>query len=91
MGKIFTKKKEDSFPMVTKVIHLPTVEKAKEFSSAMGEFKFPVDLSSGRYTVNGKSLMGIFSLDLNQPLTLTAEVPPEEEPRFLQVVAPFAE
>ena len=31
--------------MVTKTIHLSSVERAKEFSSAMGEFKFPVDLS----------------------------------------------
>jgi len=31
-----------------------------------------IDLSSGRYIVDAKSIMGIFSLDLMNPLTLTA-------------------
>ena len=30
-----------------------------------------VDLESGRYTVDGKSLLGIFSLDLRKPVKLT--------------------
>ena len=30
-----------------------------------------VDLESGRYKVDGKSLLGIFSLDLRQPITMT--------------------
>ena len=75
--------------MVTKTIHLSSVERAKEFSSAMGEFKFLVDLSCGRYTVNGKSIMGIFSLDLSQPITVAANPPEGEEERFLQVLAEF--
>lgn len=76
--------------MVTKQIHLPTVERAKEFTAAMGEFSFPVDLTCGRYTVNGKSIMGIFSLDLSQAITVQAEPPAEEEERFLQVIQGFA-
>ncbi|MBE6684105.1 MAG: HPr family phosphocarrier protein [Ruminococcaceae bacterium] len=30
-----------------------------------------VDLESGRYKVDGKSILGIFSLDLRQPIKLT--------------------
>ena len=32
-----------------------------------------VDLESGRYKVDGKSILGIFSLDLRQPIKLTYE------------------
>ena len=34
-------------------------------------FDGDVDLESGRYKVDGKSLLGIFSLDLRQPITMT--------------------
>lgn len=76
--------------MVTQIIHLNTVERVQEFTSAMGEFDFEVDLSSGRYTVNGKSIMGILSLDLHHGITAQAEVPEDQEERFLQVLQPFA-
>ena len=32
-----------------------------------------VDLESGRYKVDGKSLLGIFSLDLSKPITLEVD------------------
>ena len=76
--------------MVSKQIRLSTVEAVKEFTTAMGEFDFPVDLSCGRYTVNGRSIMGIFSLDLSQSITVKAEVHEEQEERFLQVLAKFS-
>ena len=34
-------------------------------------FDGDVDLESGRYKVDGKSILGIFSLDLRQPIKLT--------------------
>ena len=39
----------------------------------VGKYPFSVDLSEGRYLVDAKSLMGIFSLDLLQPIKLIAE------------------
>ena len=36
-------------------------------------FEGDVDLESGRYKVDGKSILGIFSLDLRQPIKLTYE------------------
>ena len=36
-------------------------------------FEGDVDLESGRYKVDGKSILGIFSLDLRQPIKLTCE------------------
>ena len=62
-GSIFSKRhwyfsRRWKHSMVTKTIHLTTVGRVQDFTSAMGEFDFEVDLSSGRYTVNGKSIMG---------------------------------
>ncbi len=34
-------------------------------------FDGDVDLESGKYKVDGKSILGIFSLDLRQPIKLT--------------------
>ena len=76
--------------MITKTIHLASVERVKEFTAAMGEFDFEVDLTCGRYTVNGKSIMGIFSLDLSQGITVKAEVPEDQVERFSQVLQLFA-
>ena len=36
-------------------------------------FEGDVDLESGKYKVDGKSILGIFSLDLRQPIKLTYE------------------
>ena len=75
--------------MVTKNIQLTTVERVKDFVDTVSEFNFEVDLISGRYHVNGKSIMGIFSLDLTQGLRLEAEVPAGQEEAFLKAIEPF--
>ena len=38
-----------------------------------------MDLQSGKYYVDAKSIMGIFSLDLSHPLTLTADTDDEQK------------
>lgn len=76
--------------MTTQTVRLSTIERVQSFTAAMGEFGFEVDLSSGRYIVNGKSIMGILSLDLGHPITVTAEVPEDQRERFLQVLQSFA-
>lgn len=75
--------------MITQAIRLSTIEQVQAFTAAMGEFSFEVDLSSGRYIVNGKSIMGILSLDLGHPITVTAEVPEDQRERFSQVLRSF--
>ena len=42
-------------------------------------FEGDVDLESGRYKVDGKSILGIFSLDLRQPIILSYEGEKEAE------------
>jgi phosphotransferase system HPr-like phosphotransfer protein len=43
-------------------------------------FNYDIDLVSGRYAVDAKSIMGIFSLDLSKPIKLQAHT---EDPEAL--------
>ena len=49
-------------------IMLKSINDVKEFVRIVNEFSYDVDLSSGRYIVDAKSIMGIFSLDLAKPI-----------------------
>ncbi len=51
-------------------------------------FQGDVDLESGKYKVDGKSILGIFSLDLRQPIKLTYEAEEGAE-KLLSQLEPF--
>ena len=53
-------------------IQLSSIEDVRNFTNIVNKYDIDVDLSSGRYIVDAKSIMGIFSLDLMKPITLTA-------------------
>lgn len=57
--------------MKTVRIKLSTIVDVRDFVNAVVSFGGDVDLSSGRYVVDGKSIMGIFSLDLLNPIDMT--------------------
>ena len=54
--------------MNTIQILLNTIDKVKSFNRDMLFFDSDIDLVQGRYTVDGKSIMGIFSLNLSEPI-----------------------
>lgn len=56
--------------MTTKNIKLETINDVKMFVNTVSRFDFEADLVQGRYAVDAKSIMGIFSLDLSQELTI---------------------
>jgi phosphotransferase system HPr-like phosphotransfer protein len=56
--------------MVTMKISLAAINDVKEFVNKMIKYDFEVDLVSGRYAIDAKSIMGIFSLDLSKPIEL---------------------
>ena len=58
--------------MKTVEIRLSTIADVRDFVNIVAKSDIDVDLQSGRYIVDGKSIMGIFSLDLLSPITLTA-------------------
>jgi len=51
-------------------VSLSSIDKVKEFVSTISATDGDFDLSSNRYKVDAKSIMGIFSLDLSGPLKL---------------------
>ena len=57
--------------MTTVNLKLSTIEDVKLFVNAVTLYSGDADLSSGRYIVDAKSIMGIFSLDLSNPITLS--------------------
>lgn len=59
-------------------IMLATINDVKEFVNIVSQYDFDIDLSSGKYVVNAKSIMGIFSLDLTKKIKLKAHTDNEE-------------
>ena len=55
-------------------IMFKTTNDVKEFVSIVNQCNFDVDLISGKYVVNAKSIMGIFSLDLTKRIILQADI-----------------
>ena len=53
-------------------IRLVTIADLYNFVAIAGKYDFDIELKSGRYTVDGKSIMGMFCLDLREELDLTA-------------------
>lgn len=47
---------------------LSSINDVKDFVNVVSRYDFDVDLTSGRYVVDAKSIMGIFSLDLSKPI-----------------------
>ena len=56
--------------MKTVTISLNSIDKVKSFVNAITKFDNDFDLVSGRYVIDAKSIMGIFSLDLSKPINL---------------------
>lgn len=56
--------------MKTVSISLNSIDKVKAFVNDISKYEFDFDLVSGRYVIDAKSIMGIFSLDLSKPIDL---------------------
>ena len=60
-------------------ISLSSIANVKEFVEIVTMSDYEIDLVSGRYTVDAKSIMGIFSLDLAKPIELVAHTDNADE------------
>lgn len=56
--------------MLNYTIMLNTINDVKQFVNTVSKYDFDVDLVSGRYAIDAKSIMGIFSLDLSKPIRI---------------------
>ena len=65
--------------MKTVQISLNSIEKVKSVVNTISQFDYDFDLVSGRYVIDAKSIMGIFSLDLSKPIDLTVHAEGDAE------------
>lgn len=75
--------------MKTITISLNSIDKVKAFVNAITKFDHDFDLVSGRYVIDAKSIMGIFSLDLSQPIALNLHATGPDLDSILETLAPY--
>ena len=52
------------------LIRLPSLDDVKRFCTTANQHDCDIDVCVGRYIVNAKSIMGLFSIDRDQPVTV---------------------
>lgn len=75
--------------MKTVRISLNSIDKVKSFVNDLAKFDVDFDLVSGRYVIDAKSIMGIFSLDLSKPINLNVHAEGSNLDEVLKVLAPY--
>ncbi|MBR0092569.1 MAG: HPr family phosphocarrier protein [Lachnospiraceae bacterium] len=69
-------------------ISLNSIDRVKAFVNDLSRYESDFDLVSGRYVIDAKSIMGIFSLDLSKPILLNIHAE-EDVDRILETLAPY--
>ena len=75
--------------MKTIKISLNTIDKVKSFVNMITKFDCDFDLVSGRYVIDAKSIMGIFSLDLSNAIDLNIHAECKDLDVICKVLAPY--
>lgn len=75
--------------MKTVQISLNSIDKVKSFVNEITKYDYDFDLVSGRYVIDAKSIMGIFSLDLSKPINLNVHAEGNNLDEVLKVLAPY--
>ena len=68
-------------------IKFDTINDVKAFVNSVSKYDFEVDLVSGRYAVDAKSIMGILSLDLSKEIQM--KVYSDDCADFLKEINPY--
>ncbi len=74
--------------MKTVKISLNSIDKVKSFVNDIARFDAEFDLVSGRYVIDAKSIMGIFSLDISQPIDLNIHTEGDDS-EILEALKPY--
>ena len=75
--------------MKTVKVSLNSIDKVKTFVNDINLFDCDFDLVSGRYVIDAKSIMGIFSLDLSKSIDLNIHADAAKTEEILSVLAPY--
>ncbi|MCQ2491384.1 MAG: HPr family phosphocarrier protein [Ruminococcus sp.] len=73
--------------MTKTTVLLQAINDVKDFVNIVMKYEFDIDLVSGRYAVDAKSIMGIFSLDLSKPIELNAHT--DNADKFLDEIEKY--
>lgn len=71
------------------IIKLNSIDDVKEFCAQTNNCKFDVDVLSGRYAVDAKSIMGIFSLDLTKEVEMVVHADDDESEDFFDGIKKY--
>lgn len=74
--------------MYETTIQLNAINDVKDFVNTVMMFDYDIDLVSGRYAIDAKSIMGIFSLDLSKPIDLNIHAEDGAD-EVLEVLKPY--
>lgn len=83
---IYTRTKTGCFVFETGRSIVDAPEKAKKLCHILSGHKGAFDLAKGRYIVDGKSIIGVCTMDLSKPLTLTIH---EEDDTVMEEIREF--
>ncbi|HAK58165.1 MAG TPA: PTS sugar transporter [Lachnospiraceae bacterium] len=75
--------------MKTVNVSLNSIDKVKDFVNEVTKYNAEFDLVSGRYVIDAKSIMGIFSLDLSKPIELNIHSENGNIDEILEKLKPF--
>ena len=75
--------------MKTVQISLNSIDKVKSFVNAITQYEYDFDLISGRYVIDAKSIMGIFSLDLSKPIDLNIHADGAALDNVMQIISKY--
>ena len=75
--------------MKTVDISLNSIDKVKNFVNLINRYDNDFDLVSGRYVIDAKSIMGIFSLDLSKPIALNIYAEDADADAILSELTPY--
>ena len=75
--------------MKTVKISLNSIDKVKSFVNEISQYNYDFDLVSGRYVIDAKSIMGIFSLDLAKPIDLNIHACESDIEEVMEHLKPY--
>ncbi|MDP4108768.1 MAG: HPr family phosphocarrier protein [Bacillota bacterium] len=75
--------------MKTVNVHLSYINDVKKIVSAASDMECEIDLVSGRYTIDARSIMGIFSLDFSKPITLEIHGSDDQAKEFTEKIKEY--
>ena len=75
--------------MNTVQISLNSIDKVKSFVNEITKYDYDFDLVSGRYVIDAKSIMGIFSLDLSKPIDLNIHAENQDADNIIELLKPY--